>query len=301
MTADEELIDLFLDYLRYERGRSPQTVKRYSTALLKFYSFIKEEDQTQTWATADVDLIRLWLADQMEHGNIATTVNTDLSALKSFYRFALARGLLQRDPARAVRGPKKKRPLPQYMREGEMDRLIDSEEWDTEAYDDVLARTIIILLYTTGLRRSEALGLDDKSIDWTASQLRVTGKRNKQRLVPFGDELAETLRQYIAMRDRCVPRQTDALLCNSKGLRLKGAQLYSIVRSQLSRVTTMSKRSPHVLRHSFATALLNHGADLESVRQLLGHSSVAATEIYTHTTFEQLRREYENAHPRENT
>ena len=148
------------------------------------------------------------------------------------------------------------------------------------------------------MRRSELTGLDDKDVDFALRQVRVTGKRRKQRTVPFGTELATALKQYVEVRDQQVTRQDDALFVTSKGVRMTGDQVYGVVKKNLSLVTTLKKRSPHVLRHSFATAMINHGAGLESVRQLLGHESVETTEIYTHATFEQMKRIYKEAHPR---
>ena len=234
----------------------------------------------------------------MDKGDMASTVNNCLSAVRSFFRFALSRGLVARDPAHNMKGPKKQKPLPQFVREDEMDRLIDQPEMWGESYREFRARTIIIILYETGIRLSELLGLNDADVDMTARQLKVTGKRNKQRIVPFGHELATLLADYMRLRDEQTLKQEPALFLNDKGRRISKAQVERIVHEGLSKVTTMKKRSPHVLRHSFATAMLNNGAGLESVRKLLGHESVATTEIYTHTTFEQLKRVYENAHPR---
>ena len=220
-----------------------------------------------------------------------------MSALRSFFRFALKRGLVEKDPAHALAGLKKSKPLPQFLREGEMDRLLDGMEWG-EDYKDVLARTLLLLLYETGLRRSELAGLNDGDIDFGVCQLKVTGKRNKQRIVPFGAELAEALKGYMDMRNEQLRLDGDALFLNDKGLRMTGQQVYAIVRKHLTGATSLKKRSPHVLRHTFATAMLNNGAGLESIKNLLGHESVSTTEIYAHTTFEQLKRVYKEAHPR---
>jgi integrase/recombinase XerC len=272
-------------------------VQRYRRSLQDFEDYFKVLDETLTWTTVDDDVVRNWLEALMDKGNKETSVNADLAALKTFYRFALARKLVAKDPAHNVKGPKKQKPLPQFVRENEMDRLLDEQNWSNK-YKDVRARTIILLLYETGVRRSELVGIDDKDVDLSAKQLKVTGKRNKQRVIPFGDELAEELRSYMELRNKEVGKLSPALFVSEKGKRLTGGQVYQEVRHQLSKVTTMKKRSPHVLRHSFATALLNHDAGLESVRQLLGHESLETTEIYTHTTFEQLRRIYKDAHPR---
>ncbi len=291
------MIDLFLKYLRYERNRSELTVQRYEMSLRDFEAYFQSLEAGLDWASVDADIIRGWMESLMERGNIASTVNTGLSALRSFYRFALARKLVDRDPAHSLTGPKKAKPLPQFVRESEMDKLLDEEQWDDD-FNNVRARTIIILLYEAGLRRAELIGLNDGDVDFAAGQLKVTGKRNKQRIVPFGEELARQLQHYIEVRDSKVGSTEGALFVEKNGKRITANRVYVTTRDSLAKVTTMKKRSPHVLRHSFATAMLNNGAGLESVRQLLGHESLETTEIYTHTTFEQLKRVYKDAHPR---
>jgi len=292
------MIEDFLSYLRYERNRSELTVRNYEKSLRDFEAYFKNRESHLSWESVDSDLIRDWMESMMDKGDMASTVNNSLSAVRSFFRFALARGLVEKDPAYAVKGPKKRKPLPQYVRESEMDRLIDLPEVWGDSMKDVRARTIIILFYETGIRLAELVALDDQDVDFGMHQLKVTGKRNKQRIIPFGAELEETLRRYMKQRDEQIVKQDQALLLNDKGQRITRYQVASVVKRYLSLVTTLKKRSPHVLRHSFATAMLNNGAGLESVRKLLGHESVATTEIYTHTTFEQLKRVYENAHPR---
>ena len=291
------MINQFLDYLRYERNSSPQTVQTYEESLRAFESYLTFRDNGLSLDSVDTDLIRDWMESLMDKGNSASTINKNLSALRSFYRFALRRGLVMKDPAHAVTGPKKSKPLPQFLREGEMDRLFDGLEWDG-SYNNVRARTILLLFYEGGLRRSELVGLDDKDIDFEAAQLKVTGKRNKQRIVPFGAELSEQLKNYMAARREEFGETSGALFLSDKGERISGDQVYQIVRKYLSMVTSLKKRSPHVLRHTFATAMLNNGAGLETIKSLLGHESVSTTEIYTHTTFEQLKRIYKEAHPR---
>ena len=291
------MINQFLDYLRYERNASPQTVQTYEESLRAFESYLTFRDNELSMDSVDTDLIRDWMESLMDKGNSASTINKNLSALRSFYRFALRRGLVKKDPAHAVTGPKKSKPLPQFLREGEMDRLLDGLEWDS-SFNNVRARTILLLFYEAGLRRSELIGLDDKDVDFEAAQLKVTGKRNKQRIVPFGAELAETLKNYKAKRQEEFGETNGALFLSDKGERISGTMVYQIVRKYLSMVTSLKKRSPHVLRHTFATAMLNNGAGLETIKSLLGHESVSTTEIYTHTTFEQLKRIYKEAHPR---
>ena len=291
------MINQFLDYLRYERNASPQTVQTYEESLRAFESYLTFRDNGLSLDSVDTDLIRDWMESLMDKGNSASTINKNLSALRSFYRFALKRELVKKDPAHAVTGPKKSKPLPQFLREGEMDRLLDGLEWDS-SFNNVRARTILLLFYEAGLRRSELIGLDDKDVDFEAAQLKVTGKRNKQRIVPFGAELAETLKNYKAKRQEEFGQTNGALFLSDKGERISGTMVYQIVCKYLSMVTSLKKRSPHVLRHTFATAMLNNGAGLETIKSLLGHESVSTTEIYTHATFEQLKRIYKEAHPR---
>lgn len=296
MTTDD-----FLNYLRYERNYSERTVQSYGEDLKAFESYFKnsEDHEPQTWESVDSDVIRDWMEHMMDKGNNATSINRRLSALRSFYRFALARGMVQRDPAHGVTGPKKAKVLPQFVKEKEMDQLLDEMHWQEDDYKDVRARTIIITFYTTGIRLSELTGLDDAMVDFDNCQLKVTGKRNKQRIIPFGEELKESLRRYMDIRDNTFGvRQTTALFVSDKGKRMTSPQVRDIVKARLSQVSTLKKRSPHVLRHTFATTMLNHDAGLESVKKLLGHESLTTTEIYTHTTFEQLKRVYEKAHPR---
>ena len=292
------MIDQFLNYLRYERNASPQTVLTYEEGLREFESYLSFRDEGLSLEKVDTDLIRDWMESLMDKGNNASTINKKLSALRSFYRFALKRKLVDADPAHCLTGPKKSKPLPQFLRESEMDKLLDVIEWG-DNYKDVLARTILLLFYEAGLRRSELTGLDDADVDLEARQLKVTGKRNKQRIIPFGEELSQVLNHFVAIRDEQVERKdAGALFLSDKGERMTGEQVYAIVHKYLSAVTSLKKRSPHVLRHTFATAMLNNGAGLESIKNLLGHESVSTTEIYAHTTFEQLKRVYKEAHPR---
>ena len=292
------MINQFLNYLRYERNSSPQTVQTYEESLREFESYISLRDSRLSLQAVDADLIRDWMESLMDKGNTASTINKKLSALRSFYRFSLKRKLVEKDPAHGIVGPKKSKPLPQFLRESEMDHLLDRLEWDNK-FKDVRARTILLLFYEAGLRRSELTGLNDVDIDFGSRQLKVTGKRNKQRIIPFGQELADALSQYLeARREQFGLRENSALFLSDKGERITGSQVYLIVHRYLTLVTSLKKRSPHVLRHTFATAMLNNGAGLESIKKLLGHESVDTTEIYAHTTFEQLKRIYKEAHPR---
>ena len=291
------MINEFLNYLKFERNRSDLTIKNYGEDLRAFEEFYGNLEGCHSWKSVDSDVIRDWMESMMDKGNNATSINRRLSALRSFYRFALARKLVDKDPVHGVTGPKKGRPLPQFLKENEMDRLLDAESW-TESFEDVRDRTIIMTFYETGIRLSELIGLDDSMVDFSNRQLKVTGKRNKQRVIPLGEELLAMLRDYMKCRNKEVNLQSEALFVTAKGQRMTSSQVREAVRKNLSKVCTLKKRTPHVLRHTFATAMLNNKAGIESVKKLLGHESLSTTEIYTHTTFEQLKREYYSAHPR---
>lgn len=291
------MIGEFLDYLRFEKNRSELTVSSYAEDLKAFEAYFKNLDMLLSWETVDADVIRGWMESMMDKGNRATSVNRRLSALRSFYRYALAHQKVARDPSRMIKGPKKAKPLPQFLKEEEMNRLLDVVEWGGD-FESVRARTMLMTFYETGIRLSELTGLDNTAIDWANHAVKVLGKRNKQRIIPLGEELEHTLLIYIRVRDEQVKAGNGALFVTRKGERMSGDQVRNEVKRCLSLVSTLSKRSPHVLRHTFATAMLNHEAGLESVKKLLGHESLSTTEIYTHTTFEQLKRVYQEAHPR---
>lgn len=290
-------IEQFLKYLRLERNYSDQTIVSYREDLELFLLFFKKKDVQLSWETIDADVVRDWVEYMMDKGNSATSVNRRLSALRSFYRYALKRKLVERNPIYNVKGPKRQKTLPQFLKEAEMDKLIDPDMW-TDDYNNVLARTIIITFYSTGIRLSELVSLEDKDINAFTNELKVTGKRDKQRIIPFGAELAETLELYKQKRDEEVNRIEKGLFLNKKGKRVSNAYVRKLVKENLARVSTLKKKSPHVLRHTFATAMLNAEAGLGSVKELLGHESISTTEVYTHTTFEQLKKVYKDAHPR---
>ena len=291
------MIGEFLDYLRFEKNRSELTVSSYAEDLKAFEAYFKNLDMLLSWETVDADVIRGWMESMMDKGNRGTSVNRRLSALRSFFRYALAHQKVARDPSRMIKGPKKAKPLPQFLKEEEMNRLLDVVEWGDD-FESVRARTMLMTFYETGIRLSELTGLDDTAIDWANHAVKVLGKRNKQRMIPLGEQLEHTLLIYIRVRDEQVKAGNGALFVTRKGERMSGDQVRNEVKRCLSLVSTLSKRSPHVLRHTFATAMLNHEAGLESVKKLLGHESLSTTEIYTHTTFEQLKRVYQEAHPR---
>ena len=289
-------IEDFLKYLTFERNYSRRTIGEYSEDLHGFEQFYKKLDDELSWENIDTDVVRDWVEYMMDKGNTATSVNRRLSALRSFYRYALKRGLVENDPTYKLQGLKRKKPLPQFLKEAEMDTLLVSEMWGN-TYKDVLARTIILTFYSTGIRVSELVGLNNKDINIVTHEIKVTGKRNKQRIIPFGKELEEQIGTYQKLRNDEIGEQ-EALFVTAKGERITTAQVRTMVKANLAKVSTLKKKSPHVLRHTFATAMLNNKAGLESVKKLLGHESIVTTEVYTHVTFEQLKKAYNEAHPR---
>ena len=290
-------IESFLAYLRLERNYSEKTVVSYGIDLREFEGYFKEADAELDFTTVDADVVRNWVMHLMDEGRAATSVNRKLSSLRSFYRFLLRKKAITVNPMAKVVGPKKKKPLPSFVREKDMDRLLDGLTFE-EGFEGCRDRMVLEMFYATGMRLSELIGLDDADVDFSARLIKVTGKRNKQRLIPFGNELEEDLRIYIKVRDEALPNGSDAFFVRKDGKRMYPMQVYRLVKRNLSKVVTLKKRSPHVLRHTFATAMLNDCAELRAVKELLGHESLTTTEIYTHTTFEELKKVYELAHPR---
>lgn len=287
-----------MEYLRSERNYSLATMESYAKDLSSFQEFLEEQNPYASWTAVQADDVREWVIYLLDGQKLAaSSVNRKLSALRTFYKYLRKMGRVSSNPMEKVVAPKKKRPLPYFVRESEMDRLLELTAED-RSFKGIRDRLILMMFYETGVRRAELLGMTDASVDLLTRQVKVTGKRNKQRIIPFGEELAQALTGYVSLRDDTVEKQSDALFVNNKGRRIGRCQVQNLVRRRLSEVTTLKKRSPHVLRHSFATAMLNNGAGLESVKKLLGHASLETTEVYTHTTFEQLKRVYNEAHPR---
>lgn len=291
------LTNSFLDYLRYERNYSEKTVSAYGEDLLQLEEFAREEAGDFDPVEVKPDLIREWIVSLMDKGYTSTSVNRKLSSLRSFYKYLLRQGRVEVDPLRKISGPKNKKPLPSFLKESEMNKLLDDTDFG-DGFKGCRDHLIIEMFYATGMRLSELIDLDDKDVDFSASLLKVTGKRNKQRLIPFGDELRDTMLAYVDVRNETVSERSGAFFIRENGERLYKNLVYNLVKRNLSKVVTLKKRSPHVLRHTFATTMLNNEAELGAVKELLGHSSLATTEIYTHTTFEELKKVYKQAHPR---
>jgi len=291
------LTDSFLDYLQYERNYSEETIKSYREDLRQFEEFAREEIGDSAPSEVKAELVREWIVSLMDRGYTSTSINRKLSSLRSFYKFLLRKGEVAVNPLQKITGPKNKKPLPAFLRESDMDRLLDEVDFG-EGFKGCRDHMIIEMFYATGVRLSELIGLDNKDVDFSSSLIKVTGKRSKQRLIPFGEELKIAMMEYVDVRNEAVPIRTNAFFVRENGERLSRSIVENLVKRNLSKVVTLKKRSPHVLRHTFATTMLNHDAELGAIKELLGHESLATTEVYTHTTFEELKKVYNLAHPR---
>jgi integrase/recombinase XerC len=295
----KKYIGRFIDYLRYERNYSAHTVDAYISDLEQFAAFVEAQGALRGEAIEldliDGDLARRWVMEMMGQRQKATTVNRKLSALQSFFRYLRRQGVIDKHPLQLVKGPKKPKPLPKFVKDKDMTELLDApiDEGDFIAVRD---RLMAELFYETGVRCAELTGLRDVDVDAASRTIKVTGKRNKQRYIPYADRLQGMIAHYINVRAREVGGG-EAFFVRSDGRQLTSAIVYYAIKKQLSTIDTVGKRSPHVLRHTFATSMLNGGAGISTVRTLMGHASLAATSVYTHLTFEELKHNY-NAHPR---
>lgn len=291
------IVEKYINYLRYEKNYSSHTEISYSTDLMQFNLYLENNFPEHTLTTIDGDIVRAWIMSLMEHNNTARSVNRKLSSLKSFYRYLQRIGEIKVNPMKRVSGPKAKRPIPSFINYNDMEKVLDVEvpDDDYEAFRD---KVILELFYVTGMRRAELIGLKDVDVDFIAGNIRVTGKRNKQRIIPISRSTMELLSRYLEHRQEEFKNQTETFFVKKDGSPIYPMLVHRVVTSHLKWIPTLTKASPHVLRHSFATGMLNNGADINAVKELLGHSSLASTEIYTHTSFDELKKIYNKAHPR---
>lgn len=292
-----QLIEKYLRYLRYERNYSPHTEISYSEDLRQFAEFVNQNHKGIDLREIDSDIVRLWVVSLLELKLSARTVNRKLSALKSFYRYLLRVGEVENNPLKKIVGPKTKKPLPSFVNYSDMKKVLSEEDFDC-TFLSMRDRLILEIFYVTGIRRAELIGIKDVDVDFSAKILQVTGKRNKQRLIPVSDALLNMITLYMSARNRDVKMVSGYLFVKEDGEPLYPMLVHRIVNERLAWIPTLTKTSPHVLRHSFATGMLNNGADINAVKELLGHSSLASTEVYTHTSFEELKKIYNKAHPR---
>lgn len=291
-------IDTYLSYLEYEKRFSVHTVKNYASDLRQFQSFLSG-NETPIHETTSVQ-VRSWVVELMQKGISTRSVNRKCSALQSFYKFLQKRGLIAENPLERIEALKMSKQLPEVVRSEQLDLLLRPSNFTTDFFG-LRDRLLIEVLYQTGIRRAELIQLTDQSIALDQRLMKVLGKGNKERLLPLQDGLVELIRTYQAARAVQFPNVTHpTLFLTDKGKPVYPKYVYNKVTQLLSTITTRSKKSPHVLRHSFATHLADGGADLNAIKTLLGHSSLAATQVYTHNSIEKLRAVYQQAHPRAN-
>ncbi len=290
-------LEEFIDYLSYEKNYSPHTVQAYCRDIEQFFESSCFSSKECSLNLLSVNHVRSWMVSLMDQGYEASSVKRKLSSLRVFSRYLLRVGILESDQLSLVEGPKLGRKLPDFIRSADLDKLLDGDFF-TEDFIGLRDRLIIELFYSTGIRLSELIGLDECDVDLNSSQLKVLGKGNKERVIPFGETLSLRIQKYLEAKKTEVNKNSVAFFVRPNGLRLYPSLVYKVVKNNLAVISSLVKCSPHVLRHSFATNMLNNGADLQVIKEILGHTSLSATEVYTHTTFKELKKVYNQAHPR---
>ena len=291
------MINDFLQNIRYEKNYSAHTVLSYENDLSAFCQFLNISQEDFCPATVEATHIREWVVSLMQKKQSARTIARKISTLKSFWKYLIKNSLAAKNPALKIILPKTKKPIPVFFKEKEVEAVID-DPFVPSNFNNIRDLLIIELMYMTGIRLSELIGIRDSEVNLVQRELRVTGKRNKQRVVPLTEELCKKIQHYIDIRNQLNGHDTVSLLVRVNGKSLYPGLVYRIVKRRMSVVSSLAHVSPHVMRHSFATAMLNGGADINSVKVLLGHSSLAATQVYTHSGFNELHNIYKQAHPR---
>jgi integrase/recombinase XerC len=292
-----ELQESFISYLQYEKRCSSHTIKAYKNDLDQFVEFCTNMVGEFNVYKVDSKLIREWIVSLMNHEVSARSVNRKITTLKSFYKHLIKLGVADSNPAKGLALPKIRKKLPSFVEEDKLSHLLDNGYFNND-FIGTRDKLIVTFFYGTGIRLSELIGLKESDIDRRNSQIKVLGKRNKERIIPYPVSINQLVEQYVILKNTVNCESTEMLFVTEKGTPVYEKLVYRIVTQNLSKVTLLEKKSPHVLRHTYATHLLNNGADLNAVKELLGHSNLAATQIYTHTTFKKLHDIYKQAHPR---
>ncbi len=288
----------YYSYLEFQKRYSAHTISAYVNDIEQFIFYIKSTFDFDDILQVTHVHVRSWIVHLMQAKITPRSINRKLSCLNSLFKFLIRRKVVKTNPLRKVQGPKESKKLPSYVKQANLEKLLEQIEFE-DCFSGVRDKAIIYTLYATGLRRAELIGLKHSDIDFIAMQLKVLGKRNKERIIPFAQGLLSVLEEYSTQKSQAFPdKKFEAFFVTNKGLPLYPKFVYNLVNKHLSAVTTVDQRSPHTLRHSFATHMSNNGADLNSIKELLGHSSLNATQIYTHNSIEKLKEVYKKAHPK---
>jgi len=296
--------DRFINYIQFEKRYSPHTVTAYRTDLEQFYDFLNLQYGISCISQVNHSMVRSWLVSLLEMQNSPRSIRRKITTLKSYYKFLVREGIIDQNPIRKIITPRSSQRLPVYVEKERMDFLLDEIDFGN-GFPALRNKLILELFYATGIRLSELVNLKESDIDFHLSTIKVLGKRNKERLIPFSDKFGKLLKEYLQDRKEAISNLTSkspvspvSLFITDTGRNIYPKMVYRIVNNYLEQVTTLEKKSPHVLRHTFATHLLNNGADLNVVKELLGHANLSATQIYTHLTIEKLKKIYQQAHPK---
>lgn len=288
----------FIAHLKYEKRYSNDTILAYQGDLEAFQEYIVHVYQLSQPGEAGYQVVRSWLATLREKGVTARSINRKISTLKSFFKYLQKTGQVIENPMPKIASLKNKKRLPTFIKENDLETLKTTLTIASEDWKSLNANLFIQLFYATGMRRAELISLKERDIDFGRKQIKIIGKGNKERILPIDDPMLLLLKDYIALKRKTFSEQIEEVLVTEKGKKLYPKYVYLLVRAYLSNISTLDKKSPHVLRHSFATHLLNHGAEINAIKELLGHTSLAATQVYTHTTIEKLKEEYKKSHPK---
>lgn len=292
-------IKRFFQYLETEKRCSPHTIKAYKTDLTQFFSFILIQYEIKEISQIKLVMIRSWIVSMMDKGTSSRTINRKISSLKSLYRFLVRENIVRENPIIKVIPPKSSHSLPVFVDNKGMDLLFDEVEFEP-GFRGSRNRLVLEMFYFTGIRLSELIEMRDENVDFALQQIKVLGKRNKERIIPISKVFIQSIENYIELRNKEVGQSGGDvfLFITESGNKMYKKLVYRIVNSYLGKVSTLNKKSPHILRHTFATHMLNNGANLNTIKEFLGHTNLAATQIYTHNTIDKLKLIYEQAHPR---